>query len=122
MLSLSDPRFPSSEGGCWEGCSISTEGCKTGWWGRKESGDDLDPFLVSGFGRLDGVGVDGGLTGSFVHVAGYTGVGLAVLGWTRPVQITMCPHGFALLDLAMQDITKFYRRLVRDLVRSCELH
>ena len=31
--------------------------------GRDESGDDLDPSLASGFGRLGGVGVDGGLTG-----------------------------------------------------------
>ena len=29
----------------------------------RESGDDLGPVLVSGFGRLSWVGVDGGLTG-----------------------------------------------------------
>lgn len=28
-----------------------------------ESGDDLNPVSASGFGRLGGVGVDGGLTG-----------------------------------------------------------
>lgn len=31
--------------------------------GLLESGDDLNPVSVSGFGRLGGVGVDGGLTG-----------------------------------------------------------
>ena len=31
---------------------------------QEESGDDLNPVLVSGLGRLSGVGVDGGLTGS----------------------------------------------------------
>ena len=31
-----------------------------------ESGDDLGPVLVSGFGRLSWVGVDGGLTGSAI--------------------------------------------------------
>ena len=33
-----------------------------------ESGDDLDPVSVSGFGRLGRVGVDGGLTGSFEYL------------------------------------------------------
>lgn len=33
---------------------------------QEESGDDLNPVLVSGFGRLSWVGADGGLTG-FVH-------------------------------------------------------
>ena len=30
---------------------------------QEESGDDLNPVLVSGFGRLSWVGVDGSLTG-----------------------------------------------------------
>ena len=35
-----------------------------------ESGDDLGPVSVSGFGRLSWVGVDGGLTGSG-HLCAY---------------------------------------------------
>ena len=31
---------------------------------QEESGDDLNPVSVSGFGRPSWVGVDGGLTGS----------------------------------------------------------
>ena len=34
---------------------------------QEGSGDDLNPVLVSGFGRLSWVGADGGLTG-FVHL------------------------------------------------------
>lgn len=37
-----------------------------GWQDLGESGDDLDPVLVSGFGRLSWVGADGGLTGSLI--------------------------------------------------------
>ena len=41
--------------------------------------DDLDPCSVSGFGRLGGVGVDGGLTGLYkmrISSRGLSGVGL----------------------------------------------
>lgn len=38
-------------------------------WQEGESGDDLDPVLVSGFGRSSWVSVDGELTGSACNAA-----------------------------------------------------
>ena len=42
--------------------------------------DDLDPCSVSGFGRLGGAGVDGGLTG-FSHEISRGRLGVGYLGF-----------------------------------------